>query len=207
MGLRDVRGHRVKLDEAIQFVAWGPNGPDGSAGTADDLSDPFAQWLPSAPATGEGGLAGFSPGELATLRQVRDAAQLYSGDPFVPEEVRHGALSALQRVSQALGDWGDPGRKDWYLSRALPASAPAPDGQSRQLLLRGAELAARGGNLHLGGVHDLWREIDPKLAAEGLQGDKSIQEVRTQFDKLCSEISQFKFPKSDLKPLTVPTTF
>jgi len=207
IALRDVRANRVGLDEAVQFVAWGPNGPDGKPGTADDLLDPFAQWLSPAPTPGDGGLAGFDAAGLATLRQVRDAAQLYGGDPFVSADIRHSALHALQRVTQALDAWGASDSKDWYLSRAFPASPPLPDRQTLQILLQGAELSARAGALHFGGVHDLWREIDLKLATDGLQGNKSIEEVRAQFDKLCAQISQTKFPKADLKPLQVPATF
>lgn len=41
IGLRAARGNRVGLDQAMQFVIFGPNGPDGKPGTPDDLTDPF----------------------------------------------------------------------------------------------------------------------------------------------------------------------
>jgi hypothetical protein len=45
IGARAVRGHPVGLDVFFQFVNYGPAGPDGKPGTADDLADPFAPLL------------------------------------------------------------------------------------------------------------------------------------------------------------------
>jgi tetratricopeptide (TPR) repeat protein len=45
IGVRAVRGHPVGLDVFFQFVNYGPAGPDGKPGTADDLADPFAPLL------------------------------------------------------------------------------------------------------------------------------------------------------------------
>jgi tetratricopeptide (TPR) repeat protein len=42
VGVRAVRGHAVGLEEFFNFVNYGPAGPDGKLGTADDLKDPFA---------------------------------------------------------------------------------------------------------------------------------------------------------------------
>ena len=44
-GARAVRGHAVGLEEFFTFVNYGPAGPDGKPGTADDLKDPFAPLL------------------------------------------------------------------------------------------------------------------------------------------------------------------
>jgi hypothetical protein len=45
IGVRAVRGHSVGLDAFYNFVNYGPAGPDGKPGTADDLADPFAALL------------------------------------------------------------------------------------------------------------------------------------------------------------------
>jgi len=45
LGARAVRGHAVGLDGFFHFVNYGPAGPDGRLGTADDLADPFAPLL------------------------------------------------------------------------------------------------------------------------------------------------------------------
>jgi tetratricopeptide (TPR) repeat protein len=42
IGARAVRGHAAGLEEFFTFVNYGPAGPDGKPGTADDLKDPFA---------------------------------------------------------------------------------------------------------------------------------------------------------------------
>jgi len=45
IGARAVRGHPAGLDAFFDFVNFGPAGPDGKTGTADDLADPFAPLL------------------------------------------------------------------------------------------------------------------------------------------------------------------
>jgi len=45
IGARAVRGHSVGLEAFYQFVNYGPAGPDGKLGTADDLPDPFLPLL------------------------------------------------------------------------------------------------------------------------------------------------------------------
>ena len=44
-GARAVRGHTIGLEDFFEFVNYGPAGPDGKAGTGDDLADPFAPLL------------------------------------------------------------------------------------------------------------------------------------------------------------------
>lgn len=44
-GARAVRGYCTGLEVFFQFVNYGPAGPDGKTGTADDLADPFAPLL------------------------------------------------------------------------------------------------------------------------------------------------------------------
>jgi tetratricopeptide (TPR) repeat protein len=208
IGLRDMRGHRVGLDQDLQFVIFGPNGPDGKPGTADDLTDPFAPWLPAPPAAGEGGLSGIDAGGLATLHQVRDAAQLYGGDPLLFPDIRLPALTALQRSTSALDGWGAPGRKDWYLDRALGLGGmPLPDEGTRGLLLAGAQLSARGRACHLGGLYTLWNEIDADCAANNIPSDKPIVAARAQFDRICTVLGHVLFPKISLNPLKKPATF
>lgn len=44
-GARAVRGHTIGLEDFFEFVNYGPAGPDGKAGTPDDMADPFAPLL------------------------------------------------------------------------------------------------------------------------------------------------------------------
>jgi len=201
VGLRAVQGHRAGLDQAVSFMVYGASGPDGKPGTPDDLTDPFAKVVPAAPSIGEGGLAQLSPEDLATLRQVRDAAQLYAGDPLLVIETRRAALAALIRATCALDGWGAPGQKDWYLQLAL---RPRSD---EQLLLTGAELAAKGRELTFGPVQALWTEIDAAVTAQNLAPSKGRDEVRKQFGTLCDSFNKIQFPKTAPKPLKAPAKF
>jgi len=201
VGVRAVQGHRMGLDQDISFLVFGASGPDGKPGTPDDVTDPFAKLLPAPPPVGEGGLAQLSPEDLATLRQVRDAAQLYAGDPLLVSETRRAALTALMRATCALDGWGAPGQKDWYLQLAL---RPHSD---EQILLTGAELAAKGRELNFGPVQALWIEVDAAVAARNLAPSKGRDEVRKQFGILCDSFNKIPFPKTAPKPLKAPAKF
>jgi tetratricopeptide (TPR) repeat protein len=207
IGLRAVRGHRVGLDKDMQFVIFGPDGPDGKPGTADDLTDPFAQFMPPVPAAGTGGLAALSADDLATLQKVRDAAQVYAGDPFLPSDgIRRTALAALQRANDALDGWGAPGQKDWYLRLALGVDCRPPD-ENTTGYLTGMQLAARGRAAHYGGVHALWNEIDAVCAAKNIDPPRRLKDVRAQFEKVCAGLEQIKFSTPTLVLLKKPATF
>ena len=210
IGLRDVRGNRLSVTQDAQFIQYGPAGPDGKTGTADDLADPFAAYLPAAPAAGSGGLSGMSDADLATLRQVRDASQLYAGDPLFLPDFRHSAQLALVRSTSALDGWGAAGQKDWYLDRALGlAGIPASTGAARAFFLLGAELAARGRDLHFGGVQALWNEVDADMAAQHLASDPADNRIRMQYTTLGLALGKItnQNPPPTLKALTAPATF
>lgn len=208
IGLRDMQGNRVGLDKAMQFVIFGPNGPDGKPGTPDDLPDPFVQWLPTTPPVGEGGMSEMSADDLATLKKVRDAAQLYAGDPILPTDgPRRTGLGALQRLNIALDGWGAPGQKDWYLRLALGLGCPPPDEYTANTYLAGAAYAARGRGLNYGGVIALWSEIDADCKANHLELPKHIADIRKQFDNYPTELGKIKFPKIAPNLLKNPATF
>ena len=42
IGLKALNGTPVGMDAFVAFQRYGPNGPDGKPGTADDLKDPLA---------------------------------------------------------------------------------------------------------------------------------------------------------------------
>jgi len=206
IGLRAIQGNRLGLDRALQFVSFGPNGPDGKSGTADDLADPFAPLLSAIPAAGEGGSAGLDAQSLATLRQIRDAAQLYAGDARMSPDIRGASLSALQRATSALDGWGAPGQKDWYLRRAMGLDDAAPDDHTTGLLY-GAEFASRGRNNHFGEIRAMWAEMDTICAAKGITPPKAAETIRPQFDKMCASLEDFPFPKTTPVLLKSPATF
>jgi hypothetical protein len=208
IGLRDMRGHRVGLEADLPFVIYGPNGPDGKPGTADDNPDPFAAYLSLPPPAGQGGLSGVDPAALAPLRQVYDAARLYAGDPLLFDEMRRPALVALTRATSALDGWGAPGQVDWYLDLALGRhGVPRASSGSGAMLIAGAELAARGRSYHLGGIDAVWQAVDADSAAKNLPPDKNFERVRTQFNALRTALGRISFPKENLKPLSAPASF
>lgn len=209
VGLRAARGHRVGLDQAMQFVIHGPNGPDDKPNTPDDIPDPFAGSMPPPPPPGEGGLAGIDPNSLAPLRKVNDAAKLYGGDALAPIDTNH-ALGALERSNNALDNWGAPGQLDWYMQHELGLGYPTP-GEYTGGYLTGLYFAARGRNNHYGGVFALWNEFAAQCAAHNI---KLTERHRINWDKLHSDfgnnmanLGRLQFPKIDFQPLKTPATF
>jgi hypothetical protein len=206
-GLRAAQGHRVGLDKAMQFVIYGLAGPDGKTGTPDDLPDPFKPLMPPVPAPGTGGYAEFSPDDLALLQKVRDAAQLYAGDPLLPsDQIRRNALAALQRVNDALDGWGAPGQKDWYVRLALGINCLPPDEYTTGYL-SGAQCAARGRDCNYGGVRALWTGITALCAANQIDPPKHLGDFTKQFDGVCTNLGQIQFPKPTYGLLKNPATF
>lgn len=203
IGLRAARGHGVGLGANLQFVIYGPHGPDAKPGTADDSADPFAGLLSAPPEPGLGGLATLSQDDLTALRRVRDAAQLYGGGFQMPEDIRPAALLALQRANDALDGWGAAGQKDWYLQLTLGPGRAGMEGPS----LAGAQAAAKGRALHLGEVHALWSEIDASYAAKGIQPTPAMAPMRLQFHAICAALNQTVFQQPAPKLLTAPASF
>jgi len=201
VGLRAARGQNLDLDKAIQFVLYGPNGPDGKPKTPDDLADPFAELLPAPPPAGDGGLAELSADDLASLRKVRDACLLYAGDPWVDGNLRYHSFAVLQRINIALDNWGATGQKDWYLEHAFEFN-------NLNDIIPSMLAAARDRELNFGGVYPLLNEIDARIAAQkDSPPTNGIEKARTQFDAMCAEIKKQSTTKiPPIKPLTQPAT-
>lgn len=202
-GLRASRGHRMDQNKALQFVRFGPDGPDGKPNTADDIADPFAGILPAPPAAGEGGLAGLGAEELAALRHVRDAAKLYASDPGVEPRMRNAALFALQRANEALDDWGGAEQKDWYLHLVIGTDNPFQTDPA----LTGAQAAAKGRALHLGGITAFWNEIDASCAARGIEPTPAMANARRQLTTTTNALGRLESKPPVSKPLQKPASF
>jgi len=203
IGLRAVQGQRLDQKTALQFLAFGPNNTDEKSNTEDKREDPFADILPAPPAVGEGGLAALSATDLAALRHLRDAAKLYAGDPWVEIRIRRLAIIALQRANEALDDWGSAGQKDWYLQLALTSNT----GYETESSLIGAQAAAKGRDLHLGGIAALWNEIDTYCAAHGIEPTPLMINIRKQFINTTTVLSTLQSRPPQVKYLQKPAAF
>jgi len=170
---------------------------------------------PAPPPDGDGGLAGLSADDVAALRDARQALERIAADEGQSDHLRRDAAIALNRVHEALNDWGTAGQLDWYLaqlSRSLP-------GWLQAALAEGAQSAAKARQPHFGGVRQFWRTFDA-LAREkrvGISGE--AERVRKQFEAAADHLSQqswisspqrtfeVKIPPLDLrslKPLPEP---
>ena len=97
IGLRAVRGHRVGLDKAIQFVIYGVNGPDGKPGTPDDLTDPFAEYLPAPPPMGRSRAVPTQPGRPGRFEEsARCSAALLGRPAFIFRNPPAGPCRSLE---------------------------------------------------------------------------------------------------------------
>lgn len=207
VGLRAVRGSRTGLEEAMAFVIYGPNGPDGKPGTADDLKDPFAGLLPAPPLAEAGGASGIKPEDLALLKQIRDAALLYAGDPLIVPEIRRSAFAAIQRVNTSIDGWGAPGQKEWYVGLILGTEGPPLDRSNMGSVLSAAQLAARGREPDYGGVWSFWSEIDADCTAAGIAPTKEMEDARAKFKKMSDDLAKQKWPAFAVQPLKAPAKF
>jgi hypothetical protein len=189
------------------FVRYGPNGPDGQPKTSDDMTDPFAAWLPPAPPPGEGGLAGLGADELSALRYVRDAALLYGGDPQQRGTLRRPALMALQRANDILDGWGTPGQKDWYMAHAFDAVNLHPAEIAVNEFFRGAGAAARGRDLHLGGTHQAWSELSAQCAVYGIKVPHGHGMGYQRYGTVGAAFEKARFGATTLRPMKSAATF
>ena len=202
-GLRAAQGHRIDQNKALQFVLFGPDGPDGKPNTDDDLTDPFAGILAAPPAAGEGGLAGLGAEELAALRHVRDAAKLYAGSAGLDSRMRLPGITALQRANEALDEWGGAEQKDWYVRLALEADKSF----QTDPFWTGAQAAAKARALHLGGVTALWNEVDAICAASGIEPTPAMANAHKQFLSTTGSFGRLESKPPVSKPLQKPASF
>lgn len=149
---------------------------------------------------GDGGLAGLSAEEVAALRETRAMLEALAADPDESEEMRYVALEALTRIHEALNDWGRPGLAPWYLDLL----ATTTSGRMVSELLKGGQAAARGGQYHLGGVHEFWARVDEIVDEEGKELPRQAESARKAFLARIKEYEKQRRVPSGIKPLTLP---
>ena len=131
---------------------------------------------------GEGGLAGLTPKQVETIRKARDAIKRMAASEHEPYHTRRRAIEALERLHEALNDWGRKGQLEWYLDRVRKE----PHESVRDMLVKGAMLAAKARQYHLGGAHAFWRQIDDLYPGPL---PESIQRLRDGFDGACTALA------------------
>jgi tetratricopeptide (TPR) repeat protein len=208
VGVRAVRGHTAGLDVFYQFVTYGPAGPDGKMNTPDDIPDPFAPLLGEPPRStgpaglpdGDGGLAELTPEDVRILRQARQYLQRFAADQREQRYVRRDAIQSLQRIHEALNDWGAPGQLDWYLDLLGKAS----ESDVRSALASAGQMAARARAYHLGAVHEYWRRLDVMAQDQPPAFLREIEHIRTAFDRAVTEVARVPRLVPNVKPFRPP---
>ena len=168
-----------------------------------------------APPDGDGGVAGLSADDVAALREARDALELIVADEGQSDHLSRDAALGLNRIHEALNDWGRAGQLDWHLaqlSRSLPGGLQAA-------LVEGAQSAAKAREPHLGGVREFWRTFDALTREKQTGLSAEAERVRKQFEAAADHLSkqswisspqrtfEVKLPAIDLrglKPLPEP---
>ena len=129
---------------------------------------------PSLP-DGDGGLAILTPKQVETVRKARDAIKRMAVSEHESHYTRRRAVEALERLHEALNDWGRKDQFEWYLERLRKE----PHESVRGVLVRGAALAAKARQYHLGGARAFWRQIDTLYPGPL---PESVQRLRDSFD-------------------------
>jgi tetratricopeptide (TPR) repeat protein len=162
IGLRAVKGTAAVVDEACKYVSFGPAGPDGKSGTADDLADPFGGYAPAK--AGQGGPADLSAEDVAALAAVKPMLREIAFDGREDGGLRREAIEALIRVHEALADWDPKADAEMYTQELFHNGGGYWD-QLASLAIS----SARGGQCHLGGVQRWWAAL-PQSGKDDGQG-------------------------------------
>jgi hypothetical protein len=139
---------------------------------------------PAVALAGQGGLAGLSPQDVATLRTARDRLKDMILDPGQAPQIRRQEMLALMRVHEALADWGTEGQAEWYL-QALVNLGNENLGQA---LVELAESSAKGPVYHVAGIRAFWQRI------EALTGGNPPQHLRPPQNRFARITKQWEKP-------------
>jgi len=153
----------------------------------------------AAPPDGDGGLAALSADDVTALRDARGTIERLVADEGQPEHLRREAAAGLNRIHEALNDWGREGQRDWYLaqlSRSLP-------GHLQAVLVLGAQSAAKARQPHLGGIREFWRGLGSLAQAGKISLSPETENVRRQFQACTDHLAQQSWISSPLKAYEV----
>ena len=135
---------------------------------------------------GQGGLASLSEKQIEAIRQARKTVRRFAVNARESHYTRGYAVQALQRLHEALNDWGRKGQLEWYLKRL----DEEPEARVRALLAAGGMLAAKARQYHLGGAHAFWRKMDELADARGKPLSEEVMQVRDRFRVAASDLGE-----------------
>jgi hypothetical protein len=144
-------------------------------------------------------LADLTADDVAALRDAAAVLEELGADAMEQEDVRVQSLAALQRVHEALGDWSRPGLVEWYLGQIEKAEG----GRLQAELIKGGIAAAKGGQFHLGGVHEFWRKVDAVAEARGKEPGPETERLRKSFGNVIANFEKRSHQPPSLRPLTL----
>ncbi len=151
------------------------------------------------PLDGDGGLAGLSSDDVAALREARQALERLVADAAQHETLRRDAAIGLNRIHEALNDWGKEGQLAWYFGQ-LSQNLPGP---FQAVLVLGAQSAAKARQPHFGGVREFWRTLDALARQKGVAISAEAERVRKQFEAAADHLSGQSWISSPLRPFEV----
>jgi hypothetical protein len=187
----------IAAAEGLLPGASAPPAPAASAAAPPAPATSAA--VAASPAGRDGGLVDLSADEVAALREAAALFEPLVADEHESEETRIQALAALDRVHEALNDWGRPGLVDWYLSLIRSTNSS----HMIEVFLKSGQSAAKAGQYHLGGVHEFWRRIDEVAAERGQDFQARSDRSRKVFELHTKTLDRSRSLTVSLKPVVV----
>jgi hypothetical protein len=199
LGVKPLRGHATGLKPFYEFIRFGPAGPDGQTNTADDLKDPFAELgLQPVKPSQDGGLAPPTAAERAALIELERSFEAIVATEHDDYQSRMALLAALEKIHNALLDWGVTGQREWYLGLVA-------DSLSNEyvcgMVLQGGEAAARGSDLHFGNVGAYWKQAAAEVKADGRKLGEQAAHLEERFRGTVDLLKQPVELRPSLPPL------
>lgn len=188
IGVRAAQGHAHGLERFYEFINYGPPGPDGKKGTADDLKNPFIKLgLKPADFAERRSPADLADEDVKVLRQARAVLRDLGANEAGEAGLRRDSLAALVRVQLALGDWADG--PEWYLEHF---QRHPKDAWYVRAWLSAGQLAGKAAAPHLAGARDFWLKYDALDAYAGAKEPDTIGHVRKELERAESQLRKVR---------------
>jgi tetratricopeptide (TPR) repeat protein len=179
-GPRSVRGNGLGLELLPAYIAFGPEGPDGQPGTEDDLAEP--KGLTEAAGTE---VVVISPDQLAMLDELVEKLKRLAERTAEYRSRREYATDSLRRIYEAAPRRNWAGMQEWATALLLAETDDNLRTSAGFLALK----LAQGQQLHLGGVHRFFRELDAAAEAAGKPLPGRLTRLRDDLRKRCENLA------------------